>query len=173
MQKLKPFIFTAGVLLFVLSVAVGYFSIKNLVAILPASSYEDKGLYTFSPVQALPVQVSNTSTNSRERRMNPTKTVYRVEYQDNNEKGYRWSMQASTGEQGQAIVKAQIPIERRVLVIPADNTYITVEPEQSAASYTARLRQKYITTLILAGSYILLYGAMWYVLWRRKKRIVP
>ena len=49
-------------------------------------------------------------------------------------------------------------VERRVLANPADRSYITVEPGQTAESYTAGLRQKYITALVLAGTYVLLYA---------------
>ena len=53
-------------------------------------------------------------------------------------------------------------MERRVLRIPADGTYITVEPDQTAGSYTEGLRQKYITALVLAGAYVLLLcGVFW------------
>ncbi len=60
MQKLKSIVFVAGVMLLILAAAVGYLSIKYLAAILPADSYEDEGVYTFSPYQVLPVQVQNT-----------------------------------------------------------------------------------------------------------------
>lgn len=49
MQNLKSIVFVAGMLLLILAVATGYLSIKYLSAILPADSYEDKGVYTFSP----------------------------------------------------------------------------------------------------------------------------
>lgn len=49
MAKLKSIVFVAGVMLLILAAAVGYLSIKYLAAILPADSYEDKGVYTFSP----------------------------------------------------------------------------------------------------------------------------
>ena len=78
MAKLKSIVFVAGVMLLILAAAVGYLSIKYLVAILPAVSYEDKGVYTFSPYQVLPVQVQNTGASGRDRRMNPTKTAYMV-----------------------------------------------------------------------------------------------
>jgi len=45
MQKLKSIVFVAGVMLLILAAAVGYLSIKYLAAILPADSYEDKGVY--------------------------------------------------------------------------------------------------------------------------------
>ena len=54
-------------------------------------------------------------------------------------------------------------------MIPADRSYITVEPDQTAESYTAGLRQKYITALVLAGVYVILYAAVWCVLILVKK----
>jgi len=55
-------------------------------------------------------------------------------------------------------------VERRVLSIPTDRSYITVEPEQTAGSYTAGLWQKYITALALAGAYVLFYVVVWCIL---------
>ena len=173
MQKLKSIVFVAGVLLLILAAAMGYLSIKYLSAILPADSYEDKGVYIFSPYQVLPVQVQNTGASGRDRRMNPTKTAYMVYYRDTSGSGYQWSEQALTRELGQEIVDAGAAVERRVLAIPADRSYITVEPGQTAERYTAGLRQKYITALVLAGTYVLLYAAAWCViLGLRKKRMV-
>ena len=164
MSKLKSIVFVAGVMLLILAAAVGYLSIKYLVAIIPADSYEDKGVYTFSPYQVLPVQVQNTGASGRDRRMNPTKTAYMVYYRDTSGSGYQWSQQALTRELGQEIVDAGAAVERRVLAIPADRSYITVELGQ-----TAGLRQKYITALVLAGAYVLLYAAAWCVLIFTKK----
>lgn len=171
MQKLKSIVFVAGVMLLILAAAMGYLSIKYLSAILPADSYEDKGVYIFSPYQVLPVQVPNTGASGRDRRMNPTKTVYMVYYQDTSGSGYQWRQQALTRERGQEIVDAGAAVERRVLAIPADRSYITVEPGQTAESYTAGLRQKYITALVLAGAYVLLYAVAWCVAaWLRKRK---
>ena len=151
MAKLKSIIFVVGVMLLILAAAVGYLSIKYLTTILPADSYEDKGVYTFSPYQVLPVQVQNTGASGRDRRMNPTKTAYMVYYQDISGSGYQWSEQALTRELGQKIVDAGTTVERRVLAIPADRSYVTMEPSQTAESYTTGRRQKYITALALAG----------------------
>ena len=173
MQKLKSIVFVAGVMFLILAAAIGYLSIKYLSTILPADSYEDKGVYTFSPYQVLPVQMQNTGASGRDRRMNPTKTAYMVYYRDTSGSGYQWSEQALTRELGQEIVNAGAAVERRVLAIPADRSYITVEPGQTAESYTAGLRQKYITALVLAGAYVLLYVAAWCVIFGlRKKRMV-
>ena len=156
-----------------LAAAVVYLSIKYLVAIFPAASYEDKGVYTFLPYQVLPVQVQNTGASGRDRRMNPTKTAYIVHYRTTSGNGYQWREQALIREPGQEIVDAGAAVERRVLAIHTDRSYITVKPGQTAESYTAGLRQKYIAALVLAGTYVLLYVAMWCAIFRlRKKRVV-
>ena len=169
MPKLKSIVFVVGLMLLLLSAAMGYLSIKYLSAIVPADSYEDKGVYTFSPYQVLPVQVQNTGASGRDRRMNPTKTVYMVYYRATDGSGYQWTDRAITRELGQEVVNAGAAVERRVLSIPADRSYITVEPEQTAGSYTAGLRQKYITALALAGAYILLYVVVWGIVIVKKK----
>ena len=74
-------------MLLILSAVTGGLSVRYLADILPADSYEDKGVYTFSPCQVLPVQVENTGASGRSRRMNPTKTVYMVYYRDTGEIG--------------------------------------------------------------------------------------
>ena len=168
-QGLKSIVFVAGILLLILAAAMGYLSIKYLSTILPAENYEDKGVYTFSHYQLLPVQVKNTGASGRNRRMNPTRTVYMVYYRAIDGSGYQWSEQALTRDLGQEIVDAGAAVERRVLAIPADRSYITVEPGQTAESYTAGLRQRYITILVLAGSSILLYVVIWCVLMLIKK----
>lgn len=169
MKKLKSIVFVAGLMLLLLAAAMGYLSIKYLSAIAPADSYEDKGVYTFSPYKVLPVQVQNTGASGRDRRMNPTKTVYMVYYRATDGSGYQWTDRAITRELGQEIVDAGAAVERRVLSIPADRSYITVEPEQTAGSYTAGLRQKYITALALSGAYILLYVVVWCIVIFKKK----
>ena len=170
MAKLKSIVFVAGVMLLILAAAVGYLSIKYLAAILPADSYEDNGVYTFSPYQVLPVQVQNTGASGRDRRMNPTKTAYMVYYRDTSGSGYQWSEQALTRELGQEIVDAGAAVERQVLVIPADRSYITVEPGQTAESYTAGLRQRYIMALGLSAGYLLVYLLVWSMIWRKNKK---
>ena len=173
MAKLKSIVFVAGVMLLILAAAVGYLSIEELSAMLPADGYKDRGVYTFTPYEVASEQVKNTSVDSRERRMHPTKTVYIVCYRDVSGSGYRWKARAITPEMGQAVVDAGATVERRVLSIPDCGTYITVEPDQTAESYTAGLRRKYIFTLSLSAVYILLYAAAWCLIWRknRKKKV--
>lgn len=159
-----------GLLLLILSVVMIYLSTRGLFTIPSASSYEDDGTHTFEPYQVLPVQVQNTSAYSRDRRMNPTKTVYMVYYRATDGSGYQWTDQAITRELGQETVKEGVTVTRRVLNIPSDRTYITVEPDQTAESYTAGLRQKYVLALALSAAYILVYLVIWGVILSKKRR---
>lgn len=157
MRRVKKIIFIAGLLLMILSAASLYVALRDQAKILPTDSYEDKGVYTFAPYQVLPVQVQNTGASGRSRRMNPTKTVYMVYYRATDGSGYQWTDEALIRELGDDIVEAGEPVERRVLCIPFDNTYITVEPEQTAESYTEGLRGKYTFIIGLSTLYILFY----------------
>lgn len=75
MRRLKTIISIAGILLLILSAASMYVALKALSELRPAEDYEDQGVLTFRPYDVLPVQVQNTGASSRDRRMNPTKTV--------------------------------------------------------------------------------------------------
>lgn len=156
-------------LLLALSVVMGYLSIKYMAEILPADSYEDKGVCAFSPYRVLPVQVKNIGASGRDRRMNPTKTVYMVYYRATDGSGYEWSDRAITKELGQKIVDEGVSVDRRILAITVDRTYITVEPEQTAEGYTAGLRQRYVLTLVLSAAYILIYIMIWIVILSKKQ----
>ena len=157
MRKLKTIIPVAGILLLILSAASLYVAMQVLSDVRPAEDYEDIGVLTFQPYDVLPVQVQNTGASSRDRRMNPTKTVYMVYYRATDGSGYKWSDEALTRDLGEDIVEAGETVERRVLSIPSDGTYITVEPEQTAGSYTEGLRGKYTRIIGLSTLYILFY----------------
>ena len=162
--------FLFRILLLTLAKAMIYLSAKELLTIPSANSYQDNGTHTFEPYQVLPVQVQNTSAYSRDRRMNPTKTVYMVYYRATDGSGYQWTDRAITRELGQETVKEGVPVTRRVLSIPSDRTYITVEPDQTAESYSAGLRRKYVLALALSAAYILVYLVIWGVILSKKRR---
>ncbi len=172
MDKLRSVLFTVGMMLAMLAAITGYFSIEYLSSAVPAESYEDRGVYTFSPYQVLPVQVKNTGASGRQRRMNPTKTVYMVYYRDTEGAGYQWKEKASGREAGERTVAAGRTVKRRVLAIPEDQAYITVEPEMTAQSYSDGMRQRYKVILGVSGAYILFYILAWFVVWYRKDGIV-
>lgn len=157
MRRLKTIIPIAGILLLILSAASMYVALKALSELRPAEDYEDQGVLTFRPYDVLPVQVQNTGASSRDRRMNPTKTVYMVYYLATDGSGYKWSDEALTRDLGEDIVEAGETVSRRVLSIPSDGTYITVEPEQTAGSYAESLRERYTRIVGLSTLYILFY----------------
>ena len=111
MKRLKTIIPVAGVLLLILSAASLYVAIQALSDIRPAEDYEDIGVLTFQPYDVLPVQVQNTGASSRDRRMNPTKTVYMVYYRATDGSGYKWSDEALTRDLGEDIVEAGETVE--------------------------------------------------------------
>lgn len=156
--------------LLVLAAAVIFVAGKQMLAIRPAGSHEDTGVHSFLAYRILPSQVPNTGATGRYRRMNPTRTVYKVHYLATDGSGYQWSEQVVSRELGQDMVDDKLETERRVLRIPADGTYITVAADQTAESYTAGLRQRYVWALALSGVYILLYLLVKIVLLVRRNR---
>lgn len=104
MKRLKTIIPVAGILLLILSAASLYVAVQALLEIRPAEDYEDIGVLTFQPYDVLPVQVQNTGASNRDRRMNPTKTVYMVYYRATDGSGYKWSDEALTRDLGKDIV---------------------------------------------------------------------
>lgn len=143
--------------LLLLAAAVIFAAGRQMLAIRPADNYEDAGIHSFLAYRVLPSQVQNTGATGRYRRMNPTRTIYKVYYLATDGSAYQCSEQVVSREFGQDMVDAEVSIERRVLRIPADGTYITVEADQTVESYTAGLRQKYVWALVPSGTYILLY----------------
>ena len=158
--------------LLVLAAAVIFVAGKQMLAIRPAGSYEDAGVHSFLAYRVLPSQVPNTGATGRYRRMNPTRTVYKVHYLATDGSGYQCSEQVISRDLGQDMVDDKLETERRVLRIPADGTYITVAADQTAESYTAGLRQKYVWASALSGAYILLYLLVKIVLLVRRNRRV-
>lgn len=167
--KAKKVIAVGGILLLILAASSLYVGARGFVSIRPAADYEDSGVHTFAPYDILPVQVKNNATG-RAQRNNPTRTVYMVYYQATDGTGYRWQVEGGSVRELAEQVYDRGPVERRVLSIPADNTYITVEAEQTAEGYTSSLRQKYILILALSGGYVLVYAAIWVVILYRNQR---
>lgn len=171
MKNLRMAATIGSLWLLLLAAAVIYVAGRQMLAIRSADSYEDVGVHSFVAYRVLPSQVPNTGATGRYRRMNPMRTVYKVHYLAADGSGYQCSEQVLSRELGQDMVDAKAVTERRVLRIPAGGTYITVGTDQTAESYTAGLRQKYVWALALSGTYILMYLAVKIILrtrWSRK-----
>ena len=106
MRRLKTIIPIAGILLLILSAASLYVAMRDISKVHPAEDYEDQGVRSFAPYAVYPVQVQNTGASGRDRRMNPTKTVYMVYYLATDGSGYKWSDEALTRDLGEDIVEA-------------------------------------------------------------------
>lgn len=164
MERLKTIISVAGILLLILSAVLVYVAMQGLRELRPAEDYEDRGVHSFQPYEVYPVQVENTGASGRERRMRPTKTVYMVYYRAVDGSGYQWSSEASSKDRGREIVAAGETMERRVLSIPSGGTYITIEPDQTAGSYTEALQERYTWAAGLGALYIFFYITGWFLL---------
>lgn len=133
-------------------------AVWKYLQVLPADSYTDEGIYEFTPYEVLPVTVKNTSGSRQSRRTQPVKTVYMLYYRASGGSGYRWSREVVTKSMGQNLIAEGKTAERRVLSIIRQNTYITIEPELTAESYTAGLRRRFILQFSACIVYLLFYG---------------
>ena len=168
MTKLKSLGFAAGIVLLIAAVSCLYFSVRNLMELPPASAYEDMGVHTFVPVEVSPIQVENHATG-RAGRTHPTQTVYVVSYQADDNSGYQYRYESSVESTAQRILEEGTPVERRVLSIPEENTYLTVEIDETAESYTSGQSSIYCLLLGVASLYLVVCLAVTVRL-RLKKR---
>ena len=104
MRRLKTIIPIAGILLLILSAASLYVAMRDISKVRPAEDYEDQGVRSFEPYAVYPVQAPNTGASGRDRRMNPTKTIYMVYYRAADGSGYQWSGEALTRDLGEVIL---------------------------------------------------------------------
>lgn len=153
-------------LLALTAVCMALVTVRDYVQIRPADCYEDEGVYEFIPYEVLPVTVQNTSGSRQSRRTRPVKTVYMLYYRASGGSGYRWSREVITRSTGQALIAEGETVERRVLSIAGENTYISIEPKLTAESYTDGLRRRSILRFSVCILYLFLYGA--FRLWRRR-----
>lgn len=168
MTKIKSIAFAISIMLLVAAPISLYFSMRNLTQIRTASDYDDLGIYTFVPDEVYPIQVENHATG-RAGRNHPTKTVYVVSYRAEDGSGYQYRQEFAVETLAQNVLKEGEPIQRRVLSIPHENSYTTIDVEETVESYT--LHQK-MTYLVIAGAsslYLLAWISMLVI--RRRKRI--
>ncbi len=154
----------------VLSMAFLYVGVKGIVTVRPASGYEDMGVHTFSPYQVLPVSVENTSTG-RDKRLNPTKTVYVIDYKTLDGSGYQWHVNTGNSKsEANRILAAGESVERRVLSIKENGKYITVEAELMADTYVEGQKQRYFWMVGLSGGYLVLCLAGWVIVRQSQRK---
>lgn len=156
-----------GIMGLILSIACLTLGVKGIATIRPASDYEDMGVHTFSPYKVLPYTVENRAT-SRDKRNNPTKTVYVVYYQTSDGTGYQWKLETSNDKDyaDQILAKGD-SVDRRVLSIKENGKYMTVDTDLTADTYVAGQQKRYLWMAGLSGGYLVLCVALWLVMKRR------
>lgn len=156
-----------GIMGLILSITCLALGVKGIVTIRPASDYEDMGVHIFSPYKVLPHTVENHATG-RDKRNNPTKTVYVVYYQTSDGTGYQWKLESSNDKDyaNQILAKGK-SVDRRVLSIKENGKYMTVDAELTADTYAAGQQKRYLWMIGLSDSYLLLCFVVWLVMkWR-------
>lgn len=156
-----------GIMGLILSIACLTLGVKGIATIRPASDYEDMGVHTFSPYKVLPHTVENRATG-RDKRNNPTKTVYVVYYQTSDGTGYQWKLETSNDKDyaDQILAKGD-SVDRRVLSIKENGKYMTVDADLTADTYVAGQQKRYLWMAGLSGGYLVLCVALWLVMKRR------
>lgn len=143
--------------LFFLSIAVVLFGGWKFMDIPPAHAYVDAGVRDFIPTQVFPTQVKNTSGSSRDRRMHPTKTVYKLTYRATDGSGYQWSTEVTAKSIGKQMLAEGKIESRRVLKLPQEKTFVPVQPNQDAQSYTKSLQKRHLLLIAPFAAYIVIY----------------
>lgn len=156
-----------GIVGLTLSIACFALGVKGIATIRPASDYEDMGIHTFSPYKVLPHTVENHATG-RDKRNNPTKTVYVVYYQTSDGTGCQWKLETGGGKDyANQILAEGESVDRRVLSIKENGKYMTVDAELTADTYVSGQQKRYLWMIGLSGIYLLLCFVVWLVMKRR------
>lgn len=151
----KPLLLTAAVAGLLLSV-------QGLVTLRPAADYADQGVHTFVASSAYP-----TSRKTTVRGQTRTRTVYLLTYKAPGT-GYTYTQELPAESTAKQAVREKRRVERRVLSIPAERKYITVDPKYpDAESYVSACRQRYL--LILTASAAVFAAAAVVLIWRKRR----
>ena len=148
--------------LLVAAVAGLFLGARGYLSLRPPEDYADKGVMTFTASTCYPTTVKSTTSRGRQR----SRTVYIVTYKAAGS-GYSWTQEAPSKTAGQKAVKEKRQVERRVLSIPAENTYITVEPRHTPESYVQSQRRRFLTMFGASAAY--LTGAAAVFIWRKQR----
>lgn len=167
MSNFKNLIFLS---LLILAAATLWTGWQNLSDIPPAEAYVDAGVKDFIPYRVYPTQVENTTSNRRDRRMHPTKTVYKLSYLATDGSGYQWSTEVLSKSAGQKLITEGQVESRRILKLPSKRTFVPALPDETAQSYTAAQQKRYLFLVVPAAAYILLYIVVSLFFWMRRRQ---
>ena len=135
-------------------------AIKACLEMPPAAAYVDEGVHTFT--------ASSGYSTTRQGAWQPkyhryaSRYVYVVVYRAPG--GWRWERDTFETE-GKEAVRSRERVERRVLSIPEENSYITVSPELTPQRYAEQKRQQYLMIAGVCLAVLAVEGVIW--LWRK------
>ena len=155
-HRTKMLVNAVGLLLFAAAAICLFWGINGLHGVRPVSAYEDMGVHTFFPNQVTPASAG---------------TGYLVQYRSTGTPNYKWQTEVSSEADGQALVTQNSAAERRVLSIPAENTYIVVPAEQTAETYTSVQQSRYLFAIRLSTSLLAAFVAAWIIIMIRHRKM--
>lgn len=156
MEKVKPAAFSVGIMLLVGAALCFYFSLRNLADMRPAKAYEDEGVYTFVPEEVHSVRVENHAVGQAGR--DPYKIVYKVYYRAQEDSSYQYKEEFSVEVLAQNVVEEGKAIQRRVLSIPQEGGYITIDANETADTYVSSQKTKYFVIAAVCFAYMAAWG---------------
>lgn len=171
MTKLKSAAFIVGIIVMIGAAISFYFSLQNLYSLPDVSDFEDRDVHTFVPYDIVPVRVQNNAAG-RAQRNSPDKIVYTVLYKSSDQTGYRMRKEGGFTEDSAKLLYNSGSVEKRVLLNRKDNSYITADPDQTAAAYVAGMRRKYMLLSVLSGGYILIFVSIVSLIRLRKRKAI-
>lgn len=156
-----PFL-AAGMLLFAAA------AINACLELRPAESYVDKGVHTFTASSGYPTTRQGHWQKKYHRYYE--RHVYVVIYKAPG--GWRWEQDFLIEGEGKEAVRNRVQVERRVLSIAEENSYITVSPELTPQRYVEQKQQQYLSVAGVCLAVPAGEGVLWLLL-RRKKAKSP
>ena len=143
-------------------------AIQMYLEVAPAEDYVDEGVHTFTASNGY--SAARRGHWQKKYHRWSTRYVYVVIYKAPG--GWRWEPEFLVRAEGEEAVQNRDQVDRRVLSIAGENSYITVSPELTARQYVEQTRRKY---LILGGICLAIpaaEGVIW-LLARRKHAKSP
>ena len=176
MDKIKMLL----VITVLIALSTLFYSVQGMQQVRSAGEYKDLGVYTFYPQRVAPLQKETNWTEQ-----NKTKKLQALAEEESLPEPQNWREKIERGKQlrdklrpvqeyeylmetggieseAQDILAEGKPIERRVLAIPAEKAYITVEANMTAEDYVDKqtgfnknLAMASLTYLVAVGAYYL------------------
>ena len=169
MKKLKSFGHMVCFILLLLSVSNVFQSGKRLLTLPSASDYTDEGVHTFVPKSTYPTQKETRHHGRHTTKRVTTQTVHKIVYAAIDGSGYQWIADTFVSSEANNIVKEKKPVERRVLFLHDGKTHFVIDGKETIDSYIQGMRKKDMQIFSLAGVYILIYGAIRFFFYQRRK----